>query len=68
MAQLRHLTDVIGGPYVAFRTDYEIPCGSCIYQFGLRAEWDYIWSDVLQRQNNSDVMDVNLLLTFGVRF
>jgi hypothetical protein len=32
----------------------------------VRIEWVYTWSDVLQR--TSDVQDLSVLLTVGVRF
>jgi hypothetical protein len=65
---IRRRTDTIASALVALHTDVEIPCGCCIWQFGFRAEWAYTWSDILQRQNDSNMMDLNLLLTFGVRF
>ena len=64
----RHLTDINAGVFVALHSDLEIPCGCCIFQAGLRWEYGYTWSDVLQHQNNSDIEDMNLLLTAGVRF
>jgi hypothetical protein len=65
---LRRSTDTFASAFVSLHTDVEFPCGCCVYQFGFRAEWAYTWSDLLQVQNDSDMMDVNLLLTFGVRF
>lgn len=38
----------------------------CIFVLGLRTEWAYTWSDVLQQV--SDVQDINLLAHFGVRY
>jgi len=38
----------------------------CIFVLGLRTEWAYTWSDVLQQV--SDVQDVNLLVHLGVRY
>jgi len=65
---LRHFTDVIGAVYGAVHSDYECPIGCCTLFAGLRAEYDYTWSDILQIQNKADVMDLNLSLTFGVRY
>jgi len=65
---LRRRSDTIASAFVALHTELEIPWGCCIYQVGFRAEWGYTWSDIMQRQNDSDIMDVNLLVTFGVRF
>ncbi len=66
--ELRHRTDVMGAVWVAAHTDVEIPCGCCIFQYGLRLEWDYTWSDILQLQNKADIQDLNLLVNLGVRF
>jgi len=72
---LGHKTDTIYGLEIALHTDLEIPWGCCVFTYGFRAEWDYTWMDILQPRNahlaqplNSQLQDVNLLLTFGVRF
>jgi hypothetical protein len=62
-----HRTDVLYGAFVALHTDVECPCGCCTFYYGVRAEWDYTWSDILA-ETNSEMQDVNLLLTAGVRF
>ena len=49
-------------------SDLEIPCSCCIIFAGIRGEYGYVWSDVLQRQNNSDIQTINLLFTLGTRF
>jgi hypothetical protein len=65
----RHLTDTIYGTFVAVHADVEKPCcGCCTFMAGVRAEWDFTWMDILKQLNNSNVQDVNLLVTFGVRF
>lgn len=66
--ELQHDDDVMGGFFVAIHSDLEFPCGACIFQLGIRLEYDYIWSDILQRQNDSDTQDLNLLFTTGWRF
>jgi hypothetical protein len=66
--ELPHRTDTIAMAYVAAHTDLEIPFGPGFFQVGVRTEWSYCWSDVLQRQNNSDIQDVNLLFTVGYRY
>jgi hypothetical protein len=66
--QTSHHTDTIGGVYVGLHTDVEVPRGCCTFLAGFRVEWDYTWMDILQIQNNSDLMDVNFLATFGVRY
>jgi hypothetical protein len=62
-----HRTDTLYGTFVAVHSDVECTCGCCIFSYGFRAEWDYMWSDLLA-ESNGDMMDVNLLLTAGVRF
>ena len=67
--EIRHRTDVIGGVWAAGHADFEIPCGGCcIFQAGLRVEYGYTWSDILQIQNKSDVQDINILFNVGLRF
>lgn len=64
--EIRHRTDVITGVYAAAHTDFEIPYGRCFLSWGLRCEWAYTWSNILQMQ--SDVQEINVLATFGVRY
>lgn len=66
--EIRHRTDVIGGAFLAGHTDVQVPCGCCVLTFGLRAEYGYTWSDILQSQNDADVQAINVLLNFGVRY
>jgi hypothetical protein len=66
--EIRHRTDTIGGFFVAVHADLEIPCGCCTFLAGLRTEYEYTSSDVLQSQQSGDVADIALLLNFGVRF
>lgn len=66
--QVRHRTDTIAGMFVGAHSDVEIPCGCCIFQAGVRVEWDYTWMDILQEHNDADVQDINLLFTIGTRF
>jgi hypothetical protein len=63
-----HLTSYAHGAFIALHTDLEIPCSCCIIYAGVRGEYGYVWSDVLQRQNNSDMQTINLLFTLGTRF
>jgi hypothetical protein len=64
----RHRTDVISGLFASIHSDLEAPLGGCTLVAGVRGEWGYTWTDILQRQNNGDVEDLNLLFTFGVRY
>jgi hypothetical protein len=74
-AGLEHKTDTLYGLDLSLHTDLDIPWGCCTFTYGFRVEWDYTWMDILQPRNahlaqplNSQLQDVNLLLTFGVRF
>jgi hypothetical protein len=67
--ELAHHTDTIGRMFVALSTDWECPCGGCCtFLAGVRLVWDYTWMDILQRQNDSDLEDLNIVFSFGVRF
>jgi hypothetical protein len=66
--ELTHRDGVIGAAFIAGHADVEFSCGSCIFQFGVRAEYNYTWSDILQRQNDTDIQSLNVLLTGGLRF
>jgi hypothetical protein len=66
--EIKHRTDTIAGIFAAVHTDIEIPMGCAVFQAGFRIEYGYTWSDILQIQNNSDVQDVNLLFTIGIRY
>jgi hypothetical protein len=65
--EIQHLTDTFYGLFLALHTDWEIPCGCCTFLTGFRAEWDYTWTDILP-PNDTNLQDVNLLVTAGVRF
>ena len=65
--QVRHRTHTIDGVFIGAHSDVEIPCGCCIFQAGVRVEWDYTATNLLQ-QNPADVYDINLLFTIGTRF
>lgn len=68
VTNFRHRTDINSGVFMAVHSDLEIPWGCCLFLAGVRGEYGYTWSDVLQRQNNSDVEDINLLFNLGLRF
>ena len=53
--------------YVVTGLNWEKPFGNATLFAGLRAEWSYNWMNLLA-PNNSDIIDVNLLMNFGVRF
>lgn len=65
---LRHETDVVGGMFIALHSDVELPWGNCLLQAGVRTEYGYTWSDILQHQNDADVQYINVLVTAGLRY
>lgn len=61
--------DLLAGLYVGLHGDWEVPFGCCTWLTGVRAEWDYNWTDIIHAGGNSgDVMDINALVTTGFRF
>jgi hypothetical protein len=66
LRETRHISDVIGSVYAAVHTDVEFTCCHALWHTGVRLEWAYTWSDILRR--TSDVQDLNLLVTAGVRY
>jgi hypothetical protein len=66
--EIEHRDDVIGAFFLAGFADMEFPCGAYIFLGGLRAEYNYTWSDSLQRQNDSDLQTLSILVNFGVRY
>ena len=66
--EIQHRTDNIGGFYLAVFSDVEYPWHCCVFTAGLRVEYSYTWDDILQSRNLSDIQDLNLLVTLGVRF
>lgn len=66
--EINHHTDVIGGLYAAIHTDVEYPWRCGILQAGIRYEYNYIWTSLLQGQNNGDYQSMNLLFQIGMRF
>ncbi len=55
------------GFYLGTNYTWEQPMGAWILVIGGRAEWDITFSNLVAPQNGN-LQDVNLLLTFGVRF
>jgi hypothetical protein len=66
--EIRHRTGVIEAFFSDVHSDLEFPCGCCTYYTGLRAEYSYTFSNILQSQNNADVQGMTILATLGVRF
>lgn len=66
--EIQHHTDVVGGMYGAIHTDVEWPFRCGIGFAGIRFEYNYIWTSLLQDQNDGDFSSLNLLFQLGVRF
>jgi hypothetical protein len=66
--EIRHRTSVFSAAYVAWHTDLEIPCSCCTLVAGVRGEYNYVFNDILQSQNDTDLQAINLLFTFGARY
>jgi hypothetical protein len=67
--EIRHRTAVCEGLFVSAHTDVEYPCCSVVFLFGLRAEWSYTFCDqILQEINDTNLQEINIMLTTGVRF
>ncbi len=65
---LPHDTKDAYGLYAAVDSQVEMPYNGVFLQAGVRLEYDFIWSDILQTQNHSNVQDINLLFSVSVRF
>jgi hypothetical protein len=67
--EIPHRQGTIEGMFASFHVDYECPCcGCCIFQAGIRLEYSFTWSNILQSQNQSDTQDLSILFNFGIRF
>jgi hypothetical protein len=67
LADFHRRTEVMTGAFAAVHSDVEFPCCGCLWYAGVRAEWSYTWSHILQ-QNGGDIQDINLMFTLGVHF
>src|SRR5262249_7442338 len=52
--EIRHRTDTLGGLFFALSSDLEVPYQCAILQAGIRCQYSYTWTDVLQNQNPGD--------------
>src|SRR5262249_21704189 len=66
--EFQHMTGALSGLFLSVHSDVEIPCKCAIFNAGLRLEWDYNWTTLLQKQNLSDFQEFNLLVTAGIRY
>ncbi len=66
--EIQHRTGVVGGVDCAIYSYLEYPFRCGIPFAGVRFEYNYIWTGLLQRQNPGDFQSLNLLFQLGVRF
>lgn len=66
--EIQHHTGVVGGMYIALDSDIEHPFRCGIAFAGTRLEYNYIWTHLLQDQNNGNFSSLNILFQVGVRF
>lgn len=65
----KRFRDVAGGMFLAVHSDVEFGMGGWLFQTGVRLEWEYQWSDILQRADlGGDLATVALIWSFGVRY
>jgi hypothetical protein len=67
-SEIPHVTKDAYGVSGALYSDIEVPYNGAFLTAGVRLEFDSIWSDILQSQNNSNVEDINVLFHVGIRF
>jgi hypothetical protein len=53
--------------YLGAHWNTEVPMGAWILFGGTRVEWGKTWTNLMPPQDG-DIQDINLLLTFGIRF
>src|SRR5262245_60505325 len=61
------LQDIFGQSFLGLHTDWEFPRDGWTLLLGARFEWTYMFTDVLQA-TNSELHDLNFLVTIGVRY
>jgi hypothetical protein len=66
--EVEHRSGVVGGVDCALYSYIEHPFRCAIPFGGVRFEYNYIWTGLLQRQNPGDFQSLNLLFQLGVRF
>lgn len=63
---IKHRTDVIGGFFAGLHGEFEYPSRWGMLQLGVRCEYGYTWTDILQRA--SDIQEINTMFNIGVRY
>jgi len=64
---VRRRQAVYHGIYVGSSLNWEKQFGGVILQAGMRGEWGYDWMNMLPPQS-SDLISLNILMTFGLRY
>jgi hypothetical protein len=68
LREIRHKTGAIEGFFTSVHSDVEIPCSCCIIEAGLRLEYGYLFSDILQSATATNMSTVNCMFTIGTRY
>jgi hypothetical protein len=68
LLEIPHKTATVGGMCASIHTDIEVPCGCCIIYGGVRLEYGYLYNDILQKQNDTDLQTLSATLTMGLRY
>jgi hypothetical protein len=68
LVEIQHKTSTVGGMFFSVHADAEKPCGCAIFFTGLRLEYGYLWSNILQKQNNTDMQTMNATWAVGLRY
>ncbi|NBO92058.1 MAG: hypothetical protein EBV06_07050, partial [Planctomycetia bacterium] len=63
LVALRHRKDAVGGFFTAAHLDMECPYGSCMFYTGARIEYGYLFNDILQRFNDTDLQTINVVFS-----
>jgi hypothetical protein len=68
LREVHHLTGTVEGFFTSVHSDVEIPCSCCIIEAGVRIEYGYLFSNILQPANHSDLQSLNFMFTLGTRY
>jgi hypothetical protein len=63
---IKHRTDVCAGFFVGLHSELEASTRWGIFTAGVRTEWSYTWTDILQ--HSSDIQEINVMMTVGLRY
>jgi hypothetical protein len=68
IVQFQHKTSTIGGFFGSLHSDWEKPCGCALFYAGIRVQYGFLWSNVLQKQNDTNLQTLSGLLSVGLRY